>query len=144
MSSKIKKYEQGEQGFFPSLFKYFDDDFYTGFGEKFPATNVVEKKKSYNLELQVPGFDKADVKLEIDKNVLRISAEHKEDHEEKDEHGHILRQEFSRSSFVRNFVIPENVDTENISAKQKDGVLIIALPKLDKAPEDLVKKIEIK
>ena len=62
----------------------------------------------------------------------------------KDENEKVLRQEFRASSFSRSFAIPENVDAESIEASQKDGVLQITLPKLNKALEDKVKKIEIK
>lgn len=143
MDNKIKKYDRDE-GFFPSLYRYFNDDLLGGFGEKYPAVNVTEKKKSFDIELEVPGFEKGDVSIEIDKNVLKISAQNSSNNEEKDEEGRVLRQEFSSSSFSRSFVLPENIDTEKISAKQKNGVVTIKLPKLEKAPEDMVKKIEVK
>ena len=63
--------------------------------------------------------------------------------EEKDENEKVLRREFKKSSFTRSFTIPEDIDTDNISAVQKDGILQITLPKQDKAIEDKVKKIEI-
>ncbi|MFR9165200.1 MAG: Hsp20/alpha crystallin family protein [Dysgonomonas sp.] len=144
MNNQVRKFNP-RRGFLPSIFNV-DDDFFTNFfeGSNLPAANVVENEKEYRVELSVPGFDKNDFKIEVEKNVLNISANKESRKEEKDENEKILRQEFTSSSFSRSFVLPENVDTENINAAQKDGVLKISLPKMDKAKEDKVKKIEIK
>jgi Molecular chaperone (small heat shock protein) len=145
MNSQIRRADR-RGNFFPSLFNhYFDDDFFGNlFGRDLPATNVVENKKEFKLELSVPGFDKEDFKIEVEKNVLRISAHKEMNKEEKNEDEKVIRQEFTSSSFSRSFVLPENIDTENIAANQKDGVLSLILPKMEKAPEDKVKKIDIK
>lgn len=144
MDNRLRKVDKKE-GYYPSVYDRFTDDFFTNFfSEDLPATNVSETKKAYNLELSVPGFDKEDFKIEVDKNILRISANKENKVEEKDEDEKVWRREFSSSSFARSFVLPENVDTEKIQAKEKAGILKISLPKMDKAPEDLVKKIEIK
>lgn len=148
MNNQLKKSEKGRHQH-PSLFNHFNDDFFNDFfTNSLPATNVTETKKAYNLELSVPGFEKEDLNIEVDKNVLKISAsiesKTEEKTEEKDEDEKIWRQEFSSSSFSRSFVLPENVDTEKISAKEKSGILKISLPKSDKALEDKIKKIEIK
>lgn len=144
MSNQLKKFDP-RKDFIPSLFKL-GDDFFSNFfeGTGLPAANVVENKKEFRVELSVPGFDKNDFKIEIDKDVLTISARKENKTEEKDEHERVLRQEFSSSSFSRSFVLPENIDTNNIGAEHKDGVLKISLPKLDKVPEEKVKKIDIK
>ncbi|MDU1904453.1 MAG: Hsp20/alpha crystallin family protein [Dysgonomonas sp.] len=146
MNNQVKKFDR-RGGVLPSFFnRYWNDDFFDNFfdGDRLPATNVKENEKEFKLELSVPGFDKEDFNIEIDKNVLKISARKEVKNEEKDENDKILRQEFGYSSFSRSFMIPENVDTEHIAAKQKDGILEISLPKMDKALEDKVKKIEIK
>lgn len=146
MSNQIKKFDR-QGGIFPSIWnRYWNDDFFDNFidGDKLPATNVKENKKEFKIELSVPGFDKEDFNIEIDKNVLKITARKEVKNEEKNEDDKILRQEFGYSSFSRSFTIPENVDTEHIGANQKDGILEITLPKMDKAPEDRIKKIEIK
>jgi len=146
MNNQLKRFDR-TGGLFPSfLNRYWNDDFFDNFfdGDRLPATNIKENKKEFKLELSVPGFDKEDFKLEIEKNVLKISAQKEIKNEEKDGEDKVLRREFRHSSFSRSFSIPENVDTEHIEAKQTDGILEIVLPKLDKAPEDRVKKIEIK
>ena len=94
--------------------------------------------------MSVPGFNKDEFKVEIEKNILTISATHESKREEKNEDEKIHRQEFYSNSFSRSFVLPENINTEHISAEQKEGVLKISLPKIENMPEDKVKKIEIK
>lgn len=146
MNNQIKRFDRSG-GLLPSLLnRYWNDDFFDNFfdGDRLPATNVKENEKEFRLELSVPGFDKEDFSIEIEKNVLKISGRKEVRNEEKDKNDKVLRQEFGYSSFSRSFTIPENVDTEHIEAQQKDGILQISLPKMDKTIEDKVKKIEIK
>lgn len=145
MSNQLKKFER-ENRVLPALFNgYWNDDFFDNAwnGDFLPAANVKENKKEYQLDLSVPGFEKDDISIEIDKNVLKISAQ-KEMNSDTTGDDKVLRQEFGYSSFSRSFMIPENVDTNNIGAQQKDGILEITMPKLDKAPEDKIKKINVK
>ncbi len=140
----IRKFDRSGS-FFPTFFSnYLNDDLFSFVEGNLPATNITENDKSFNIELSIPGFKKEDVRIEIEKGVLKISAQSEIQSEEKDENEKVLRQEFRASSFSRSFAIPENVDAESIEASQKDGVLQITLPKLNKALEDKVKKIEIK
>ncbi|WP_050708791.1 Hsp20/alpha crystallin family protein, partial [Dysgonomonas sp. HGC4] len=112
-------------------------------GSGLPAANVVENKDEFRVELSVPGFNKDDFNVEVEKNVLIISAKQESKQEEKDKEEKLIRQEFRSSSFSRSFVLPENVDMEQISAQYKDGVLKLSIPKLNKTPEDKIKRIEI-
>ena len=143
MNNQLKRFDP-RRGFFPSVFNV-SDEFFTDFfkGNNLPAANVIENEKEFRVELSVPGFDKNDFKIEVEKNVLTVSASKESNKEEKDENEKMLRREFYSSSFSRSFVLPENVDKENIGAEQKDGVLKISLPKLE-APENKVKTIDIK
>lgn len=146
MRNQLRKFDRSGSSF-PAFFnRYFNDDFFSNFveGDALPATNVSESDKAFSLELSVPGFNKEDIQVEIEKDILKISAKSETKNEEKDVNKKILRQEFKSSSFSRSFSIPENIDTENITASQKDGILSITLPKQDKAIEDKIKKIEVK
>lgn len=145
MRNQVRRFDRSGS-FFPTFFNhYLNDDIFNNFTEgNLPATNVSETDKYFSIELSVPGFKKDDIKIEVGKDILKISAETEMSNEEKDEDKKVLRREFKKSSFVRSFTIPENIDTENISAIQKDGILHISLPKQDKALENKVKKIEIK
>jgi HSP20 family protein len=144
MRNQLRRYDRNGS-FFPTFFSnYFNDEVLNSLGSAYlPATNISENEKAFNIELSVPGFDKDDIKIEIEKDVLKISAQNEMKNEEKDENEKVLRREFKKSSFTRSFTIPEDIDTDNISAVQKDGILQITLPKQDKAIEDKVKKIEI-
>lgn len=145
MDNKVKKFEKKE-GHVPTFFgRYFDDDFFKRFldGGEMPAVNVKENKKEYKVELSAPGFEKEDFNIQIDKNVLTISATDQESKEERDEDERLLRQEFKSSSFSRSFTLPEDIDTENITAKQKHGILKITLPKRENVNEDTTKKIAV-
>lgn len=131
---------------FPSFFnRYWDDNLLGDFSEEdLPAVNVKENKKEFKVEVSVPGYEKEDIQIDVNKNVLTISAKKELKKEEKDEEDKVLRQDFSVSSFYRSFTLPENVDTEKIQAKEKNGILKLTLPKMEKALEDRKKRIDIK
>lgn len=134
-----------EQGNLPTFFSsYWNNDFLKNFFDGgVPATNVKENDKQFIIDVSTPGMDKGNIKVEVDKNVLKISAEKKTETEEKDENERVLRHEFGYSSFSRSFTIPEGIDTDNITASQENGVLQIILPKEQEAKEDKVKQIDI-
>ena len=145
MSDKLSKYEGG-QGYLPSWFdRYFNNDVF-GFmaDNNLPAVNVKETKGAYKLEISAPGFEKDDFELRIDRNMLTVTGNDLEEVSQKDEEERIVRREFTLSSFTRSFTLPENVDTEKIEAKGKNGILTIKMPKKENAPESTVKRIEIK
>ena len=98
--------------------------------------------EKYVMEAELPGFTKEDIKLDINGSYLVLTAEHKNEKDEKDDKGKYIRRERSYGSYTRSFDIT-GVDTENISAEYMDGILKIDLPK--KASEEPpVKRLEIK
>jgi HSP20 family protein len=138
---------------FPSLFdEFFSDNLLRQ--ERFPikkelvkfsspAINVKETDGAYELELAAPGMKKEDFKIEIEKNLLTLSTEKREEKTEEKEN--YSRKEFGYYSFKRSFSLPEDkVNTEDIRAKYEDGVLHVAIPKIAKeAQKPIVKRIEI-
>ena len=92
-----------------------------------PPVNIRETDKTFEIEVAVPGFDKKDINVEVEKDVLTISS--KREVEKKEENDQIKRMEFSYDYFERSFNIPEDADAENINAKSNNGVLYIVLPK---------------
>lgn len=92
-----------------------------------PPVNIKETEKSFEIEVAVPGFDKKDINVEVEKDILTISSKREEEKTEKSDE--IKRMEFSYDYFERSFNIPEDADTENINAKSNNGVLHIVLPK---------------
>ena len=105
-------------------------------------TDIRDEGEKYVMEAELPGFTKEDIKLDINGSYLVLTAEHKNEKDEKDDKGKYIRRERTYGSYTRSFDIT-GVDTENISAEYKDGILKIDLPK--KASEEPpVKRLEIK
>ena len=128
----------------PFFSNVFDDDFFpvlTTRTSSMPAVNIRENEKSFMLELAVPGIDKQDLKIDINEDVLTVSSESKNETEE-DKDGY-MRKEYSYSSFVRSFYIPENVNREKIGASYKDGILNVELPKMEEEKSKLSRQVKI-
>ena len=94
-------------------------------------TDITEKDGKYILEADLPGFKKEDISVDIDKDCLTISAEHKSEENEEDANSYI-RRERSYGSYSRCFNV-KGIDTEAITAAYNDGVLTLTMPK--KEPE---------
>jgi HSP20 family protein len=93
------------------------------------------------LELNVPGRKKDDFKITVDKNILTVSFEKKE--EEKDENKKIIKREFVTQSFKRSFTLDEKINADEIDAKYEDGLLLLTLPKKEEV-KALPKEISVK
>jgi HSP20 family protein len=98
-----------------------------------PAVNIAETENDYCIELAVPGMKKDDFKINLDKNILSISAETKSEKESGGEEKTYNRREYSYSSFVRTFTLPEAADYANISAQYTDGILRVSIAKKEEA-----------
>jgi HSP20 family protein len=108
-----------------------------------PAVNIVEHKDYYSVSLAVPGMEKEDFKIDVEGNILTISAEKEEDKEEKDKRYN--RREYNYSSFSRSFTLPDEVKQENIQATYENGVLALLLSKKGEAGKAVaVKNIAVK
>lgn len=136
----------------PDLANIFEDffggDFFgtpatTGRRTSVPAVNVQENDNEYVIEVAAPGMKKDDFKVEVNNDILTISAEKEDKDEEKDE-GY-TRREFCYTSFNRSFAIPKNeVDQGKIDAKYEDGILKIKLQKREEVKPKPARTIEIK
>jgi HSP20 family protein len=89
--------------------------------------NVRENSQAYILDVVAPGMDKGDFKVNVDNNILTVSAEKKS--ETKDENERQVRREFNYKSFTRSFTIDDSIQADKIQAKYENGVLFIELPK---------------
>ena len=96
-----------------------------------PDVDVYEHEGSYMLKADLPGMKKEDINIDVNDGVLTINGEKKL--EEKTENDNYVRVERSYGSFSRSFTLTDNVDTENIQAAYKDGVLEITLAKKEEA-----------
>ena len=130
-----------ELALFNDLFDGFGDDGFLmpSFNYKkvfAPKVDVKEEKDEYSMEMDLPGKTEKDINIEFKNNVLTISSESKSEKEEKKEEkaeakteGKYLIKERSYSKFSRSFTLPEDVDSENLSAKVTNGVLTVTMPR---------------
>jgi HSP20 family protein len=119
--------------FVNDFFKPWNDWFDNGFEKTLsvPAVNITENKAQYNVSVAAPGMKKDDFKIDLDGDMLTISAEKEETKEDKDKQYN--RKEYNYSSFSRSFTLPEEVKRDKIEAKYEDGVLNLVLPKNENA-----------
>ena len=115
-----------------------DEEVFEG-GELSPVVDIYEDDKSFVFEADLPGFKKEDIKIDISNNILTISGDRKLEREENKEK--YLRVERSYGTFVRRFTLPNTINSENVEAKYKNGVLSLKLPKKEEA---LPKSIDVK
>jgi HSP20 family protein len=133
---------------FPTFF----DDFFKPWREWFdmgwdkvstvPAVNVTETNGNYKITVAAPGLQKEDFKVNVDGNLITISAEKSTEKEEKEEK--FTRKEYNFTSFSRTFTLPDNVMADKIEARYDNGELSLMLPKLAAEKTVQQKKIEIK
>jgi HSP20 family protein len=112
-----------------------------GFNHTLPAVNIKETKKEFSIEFAAPGFTKKDFKIDIDQDVLTISAE--KEHEEHEENDNFTRREFSYNSFSRSFTLPQTVSGEKIDAHYNNGILKLSVPKKEVSKTLTKKEIKI-
>mgnify|MGYP002534683679 FL=1 len=104
-------------------------------------TDITEKDGKYILEADLPGFKKEDIGVDIDKDCLTITAEHKSEEKEENADSYIRRERYY-GSYTRSFNV-KGIDTEAITAAYNDGVLTLTMPK--KEPEvPAARRLEIK
>jgi HSP20 family protein len=104
-----------------------------------PTVDIAEDTQEYLIKAEIPEVDRKDVKVTVENSVLTIQGQRKQEKEEKDKRYH--RIERSYGTFVRTFALPENVAEENLRAEFKDGMLLVHVPKTEKAKP---KAIEVK
>ena len=98
-----------------------------------PAVNIREDEKAFTIEMALAGIDKGDIKVEIEKDVLTISSERKDEKNE-NVNGY-SRREFGYQSFCRSFSIPESAEADKISASFKNGILTVEIPRSKEEPK---------
>lgn len=129
--------------FIPGLF----DDFFEDFARpvvtrRAPApmaqimkTDVKETENGYSLDVEVPGYGKDDLKLELKEGYLTITATSNKEESEKDSEGHYLRRERYIGTSSRRFYVGEELTEEDIKAKFENGILNIYIPKKEALPK---------
>lgn len=117
----------------------FRDSFFTNSSTtKVMRTDIQEKDNNYVIEMDLPGYDKEDVKAQLKDGYLTISAEKNTSKDEKDEKGNYIRRERYSGKCSRSFYVGENVKEEDIKASFKNGILELTFPKeIEKKQEDI-------
>ena len=129
--------DEFEKNFFGAPFKSF-------FGTQDLAefkTDITDEGDHYQLEADLPGFDKKDIHLDVNGDTLTISAERHSKVEEKDKKDKIVRVERSYGSYSRQFD-GSGINVDGIQAKYEDGVLKLTMPK-NETIKEAAKRLEI-
>lgn len=93
------------------------------------STDVRETDKGYMVDIDMPGFKKDDISLDLQNGYLTVSAHRNSSHEDKDDNGRWLRRERYAGSCSRSFYVGEDVKDSDIHASYKDGTLRLEMPK---------------
>ena len=91
-------------------------------------SEVREYDDHYELHMELAGFKKEDIKVDIDDDILVIKAEHSEDKDEKNDNGDYIRRERYYGSYTRSFNVSE-INVDGITASYENGVLTLTMPK---------------
>ena len=129
------------------VFNDFDRDFFRGFArpehmlygknaQRMMKTDVKETDEGYELDVDLPGFRKDEIHLDLDNGYLTISTEKALENKE-EKKGKVLRQERYSGTMSRSFYVGDNLTEGDIKAKYENGVLSLAIPKKEarKVPE---------
>jgi HSP20 family molecular chaperone IbpA len=130
-----------EENFIDDLFgfpymKEFDDmernmerKLYGRKASRMMKTDIREKDDNYEVSIDLPGFKKEEITVELDNGYITISAAKGLDRDENNKKGKLIRQERYAGSMTRSFYIGENVEKEDIEATYRHGVLTLTVPK---------------
>jgi|TARA_B100001540_G_C15517617_1_gene510991 molecular chaperone IbpA len=132
---------------FDDMFDHFehmmDDGFFrNGTVSNFPPYNIVKTgKNTYNVELALAGFNRKDIEVTYEENLLTVKSKKSDEAEQTDEDGNVIHRGISKRFFSKSFTIANDVEIKG--AELKDGLLVIALERI--IPEaKKAKTIEIK
>lgn len=111
------------------------------FVRRVPSVNIRENAEEFIIEVAAPGLKKEDFKVNVEQNILTISAEKEEEDEQREQR--YTRREYVYNSFTRSFTLPEYVIGEEINARYEQGVLRISLPKKEEARKQAPRQIRV-
>lgn len=124
--------------------RLFNDHFANAFGGDqlnakgwTPAVDIYETDQNLVIKAELPGIDPKDLEVRVEDGTLYLKGERKYEREVKEESYH--RVERSYGSFARTFSLPRTINTEDIKADYKDGILTLTMPKREEAKPKTVK-----
>ncbi len=106
-----------------------------------PLVDISEDDKSYTLKVELPEMKREDIKVSVENGILTISGERLREKQEENRKYH--RVERAYGCFIRNFSLPQNVDSSKVNATYRDGVLFVSLEKAESArPQAIEVKVD--
>ena len=109
---------------------FFNDPFFSRKNEnRLMKTDIREKEGSYLVDIDLPGYDKSDIKISVDDGYLTINAKKEEKNDEKGEDGTFIRRERFSGECSRSFYVGEEIEAEDVKASFKNGILTLDIPK---------------
>jgi HSP20 family protein len=134
----IVRYNSVFNDFVPTSFGHLVDRFFNesisrsgGSAYSFvPKVDIIENEKAFEIQVEIPGMNKEDFKIDLKDNFLTVSGERKNTREKNEKHFSSIETQYG--SFKRTFALPENVDAEKIEAKYNNGILELVVPKDEK------------
>lgn len=112
----------------PSRFNFLDDSLLEDYRKtSIMNTDIIEKANGYELQIDLPGVKKEDIKIEMNKNLINISVSISKSSDE--ENKKYIRKERFTGEIKRSFNIGEDIDEDNINASFENGILYLNLPK---------------
>ena len=122
---------------------FFDDNFFNKKEKNLMKTDIKEKKDKYVIEMDLPGFEKENIKLELNNGYLTISGK-QENKIDEEEEKYVHKERFY-GECTRSFYVGDNIKEEDINAEFKNGILKIDIPKRqEQIEQNETKQIEIK
>ena len=112
----------------------FRDPFFSENESKIMRTDIKEKKDKYLIDIDLPGYEKENIKIELEDGYLTVHANRDTNNEEKEE-GKFVRKERYVGSCSRSFYVGDAVEIEDIKASFKNGTLKIEVPKKEMKKE---------
>ena len=110
-------------------FPSFNQRLYGASSSQLMKTDVKETDKDYEVSIDLPGFKKDEIQIELKDGYLTVSAAKGLDKDEEDKKGHYIRQERYSGAMSRTFYVGEDVKQEDIKAKFENGILSLSVPK---------------
>ena len=120
-----------------------DKELYGKHAKNLMKTDVKETEKGYEVDMDLPGFKKDEIQMELKDGVLTVSAAKGLDKDEEDKKGKYIRKERYAGAMQRSFYVGEYVTQEDIKAKYENGILRLSVPKKEAKPVETKKTIAI-